>query len=68
MKIISRGERKEDRIYRIECNSCKTLFEFEYQEAKFQRDQRDGDFLKVECPVCKYECSIGVDNHIRKSI
>ena len=52
MKIIKKGNIPEEKIYRSECYNCKTEFEFQAREAKLTRDQRDGDFLTVDCPLC----------------
>lgn len=60
MKIIKEGIDPKKRTYRIECHICKTEFEFEQQEAKYNSDQRDGDFLSINCPICKTNCTIDV--------
>jgi endogenous inhibitor of DNA gyrase (YacG/DUF329 family) len=60
MKILKRGKRPEDKVYRAECNNCGTEVEFKYTEAKHTFDQRDGDFLTVKCPVCKQPIHTGV--------
>jgi hypothetical protein len=62
MKIIKRGVIPECRVYHLYCTNCDTEFEFEQHEAKLTRDQRDGDFLTIQCPVCFREAHIDVDN------
>lgn len=52
MKIIHRGERPEEKVYRATCWRCKTQVEFQRGEARYHSDQRDGDYLSVTCPVC----------------
>jgi len=52
MKVIKRGQKPEERIYRATCNNCKSVLEFTAGEAKYNSDQRDGDFSSVDCPVC----------------
>lgn len=53
MKIIEQGALPEEKIYKVRCNNCSTLFEFKKHEAEYVSDQRDGDFLRVSCPFCK---------------
>ena len=53
MKIIKRGKKPEERVYRVTCEYCETVFEFVKKEAKYVSDERDGDALEVKCPVCK---------------
>lgn len=62
MKIITKGSLPELKTYRATCRNCKTVFEFLKKEAIFVNDQRDGSFLKVQCPLeeCKNEVTVGV--------
>lgn len=53
MKIIKRGMLPEDRYYQGLCNHCTTVVEFKFSEAEPIYDQRDGNSLKVDCPVCE---------------
>lgn len=48
--IIQRGIPKSERQYKARCR-CGTVFEFKYHEAENVSDQRDGDFLKIHCPL-----------------
>lgn len=50
--IIKRGEVPANKIFRGFCMNCKTEVEFPRRAAKYNSDQRDGDFLSVDCPVC----------------
>lgn len=53
MKIISRGVKPEDKVYRGTCRNCSTVFECQRHEGTFHPgDQRDGPWLSVSCPVC----------------
>jgi hypothetical protein len=58
MKIIEYGDRPEDKVYRNKCGHCKTVYEFARKEAKFHSDQRDGDYLTINCPVCQREAYV----------
>ena len=60
MKIIKKGKLPEKRVYRAHCPHCKTIFSFEKHEAKLEGDQRDGDFLRVKCPLCKNDVCISI--------
>jgi RNase P subunit RPR2 len=57
MKIIERGHLPEQKPYRVTCGTCRTIFEFEQREAKVTRDQRDGDYVSIACPVCQTKCT-----------
>lgn len=57
MKIIERGPNPVEKLYRIKCRQCSTIFEFERHEATTTRDSRDGDFVSIPCPVCKTGCT-----------
>lgn len=52
MKIICRGVDPKEHTWRGTCLNCKTLVEFSKAEARYNHDQRDGDYLTVTCPVC----------------
>lgn len=52
MKVIKRGELPETKVYGGKCQRCSTEVEFVRGEAKYNSDQRDGDFLSIACPVC----------------
>lgn len=55
MKIIKRGTPPNENPYHVECRSCHSEIEFMRIEAKLVPDQRDGDFLTINCPVCNVE-------------
>lgn len=52
MRVITRGERPEDRTYQALCNQCRTTFEFRRREAEYHTDRGEA-VLIVKCPVCK---------------
>lgn len=53
MKILKPGKKPEEALYRVDCKNCGCLFEFNDSEAKFVPDNRNGDFLTIECPTCR---------------
>lgn len=57
MKIIERGEHPKNKLYTVKCKQCGTKFEFEAHEGHVVRDQRDGDFIQINCPVCLTNCT-----------
>lgn len=59
MKIITRGQIPEDRVFRFECLRCRTVFEASRRECQYISDQRDGDALRYNCPVCTAACYTG---------
>lgn len=52
MKILKEGKWPEDSVHSGTCNRCKTEIEFARSEGTVTHDQRDGDFVSVDCPVC----------------
>lgn len=65
MKILTKGTKPTDRIYRSTCPECGTEYEFAQHEAKYHSDQRDGDVLEIKCPSCQHTEWIGVHNYVR---
>ena len=66
MKIITKGQIPEERMYRVVCRNCHTVFEFQYKEAQEVFDQRDGNYLKIPCPLCSKEQTIDVKNNFQE--
>lgn len=60
MKIITRGRVPEERTYRFECTHCRTVFEAIQRECQYISDQRDGDCMRYNCPVCTRACYASV--------
>jgi hypothetical protein len=52
MEILHRGIPPSERTHEATCITCQTKIRFKQGEAKYQSDQRDGDYLSIECPVC----------------
>ena len=54
MKILEKGIPPEERKHTLTCHVCQTKFEFFEKEATVTYDQRDGNYLRIDCPVCKH--------------
>lgn len=50
--ITKRGQLPEKKRYHGKCHYCKTEIDFLAEDATVRYDQRDGNYLMVECPVC----------------
>ncbi len=48
--IIKEG-RKKIPVFRASCTCCDCVFEFNKEDAEFGED-RDGKYLKLDCPCC----------------
>lgn len=57
MKILKMGERPEDKIHHGTCYRCHTEIEFSRSEGTITSDQREGDYVSVNCPVCGFPIS-----------
>ena len=53
MKIIERGQEPKDKIGQWRCDNCNTLIESTINEGKIVYDQRNGNYVKCNCPQCK---------------
>jgi hypothetical protein len=53
MEILHRGTLPEERQYEATCTRCYTKFRFAQHEASMSSDQRDGNALRIDCPVCR---------------
>jgi len=53
-RILIQGALPADRYYVLDCKICKSVIEFQAKEGKLVGD-RDGDFLRFQCPVCQCE-------------
>jgi hypothetical protein len=61
IEVVRRGKAPEDVVYKADCYTCKSVLKFKREDGKITYDQRDGDFLTIECPVC--EKHVSVDLH-----
>ena len=52
IEVIQRGNPPAEKLYRTQCPDCRSTLQFKRADAEFIADQRDGDCLKIECPVC----------------
>lgn len=52
MKILKHGKPPGDQKHRETCDGCGTEIEFLTSEATRVSDPRDGDFWRIQCPVC----------------
>ena len=64
MKIISKGTIPKDRVYRVSCDSCSSKIEFIQGEGKIVYDQRDGNYISINCPVCTALITVALNAHI----
>lgn len=55
MRIICQGSPPANIKYQFNCQNCSTVFEAEQREGEMVYDQRDGNFVKFNCPVCGFE-------------
>jgi ribosomal protein S27E len=65
VEVITRRTPPNDRVYEVTCTTCKSDLRFKRQEGELLRDQRDGDFLEIKCPVCEDRVTCGVDDYVR---
>lgn len=56
--IIRQGIIPENQPIQATCGHCRTVFSFLPIEAKYNADQRDGDFYSIPCPLCKRTCNV----------
>lgn len=58
MKIIHQGQKPGEKVYRLTCHNCKTVFEIQRFEGLVFRaiDQHDDNTLKHTCPTCNNIC------------
>lgn len=54
IKVIKRGIPPQEKKYNVVCRQCHSELEFVKSDAEYVYDQRDGDYLCLTCPVCRY--------------
>lgn len=52
MKIMRPGKVEAERLFKVTCRNCDCQFEFKHHEGEVIRDQRDGDYIRINCPTC----------------
>lgn len=52
IEIIKRGKPPGEIGYEVTCHNCKSELRFKGSDAKYSNDQRDGNYLSIDCPVC----------------
>lgn len=52
MDVIKKGKLPEDNVYLGSCHHCGTVVKFMRSEGELVFDQRDGDYIEIECPLC----------------
>lgn len=64
MEIIRPGLVPGKREYRTTCTHCGCVFRFMQHEAEYCSDQRDGDYVAIDCPQegCGYRNSVAVSH------
>lgn len=56
IKITKPGTLPETRVFGANCRHCGCEFTFNPPDAKYETDQRDGDFYRIPCPTCGQDC------------
>lgn len=52
IEILRRGIPPQEVHYLADCSTCRSSLRFLRKDARYQADQRDGDYPVIECPVC----------------
>lgn len=52
MRIIKHGKPPGDQKHTLKCAGCGTKIEALTSELERVSDARDGDFWRIQCPVC----------------
>lgn len=60
MEILKVGVLPEHRDIKGVCRNCFTEIMFKQYEAEKVIDQRDGDYHRIECPVCKQDITVDI--------
>lgn len=70
MEIMRKGKLPEAEEYTIVCGNCDCMFKFTRREARLQTDDRDGDFLEINCPTvgCAKVCTTTPKNQRTRGI
>jgi len=55
MEIVKMGKLPEEQLFHGTCYNCKTEFRCKKSEGRYENSQREGEFLRVKCPLCNKE-------------
>lgn len=61
IEVIRRGHLPENDQFDVQCTHCKSDLRFQRKDGRFTSDQRDGDFLTIDCPVCNHAVHVAAD-------
>lgn len=61
IRLIKKGTKPEERIYRGTCSICSSVVEASPSDGKVTSDQRDGNFFTFPCPNCGRQMHISID-------
>lgn len=60
IKITKPGALPDTKVLSTACTNCGCQFSFNPPDAKYEADQRDGDFYRIACPTCGKDCFTSV--------
>lgn len=60
VEVLKRGEPPGGRVYETTCRVCHSDLRLQEHEAEYHHDPRDGDFLRIQCPVCARAVIVGL--------
>ena len=52
VRIIKEGQLPEKKLYQKACQHCKTQYEFERGEARYESSPKNESYLIINCPFC----------------
>lgn len=65
MEILFRGTPPSERQYLGHCRHCNSRIKFKQSEGTIAYDQRDGDCIHIECPVCQQRMYVDLNSYIK---
>ena len=60
IEILEKGEPKSERKFTVGCRGCNSKLRYSKSDGVVVHDQRDGDFLKLDCPVCHKDINVNL--------
>ena len=55
IEILKRGTPPQDKLATVNCGRCKSTLRLARRDGELILDQREGDAVKIACPVCQSE-------------